>query len=433
MKQLLLIAYRNLLQHGRRSLLLGGAIAGVTALLVFLGCLSAGVKHTMLESATTVATGHINVSGFYKITAGQAAPMVTDYKKIVAIVEKTLPDLDFVAARGRGWARLVSDQGSMQVGMASVDLAHEPRLPQVLKMKEGKLEDLAKPGSVLIFASQAKKLKVKTGDSMVFSVLTERGVNNTVDVRVIGVAEDMGLMTSWNVFVPDVTLRQLYQMNDSVTGAILIYLKDMKRIPQDIDAMRKALSEAGYTVMDRESKAFWMKMQEINREDWTGQKLDMTSWDDEISYITWTLKAIDGIAFVLTLVLLVIIAIGIMNTMWIAIRERTREIGTLRAIGMQRPRVMAMFVIEAFTLGVLGTAVGAGLGCLMALAVNALQIPVPEGAQFFTMSSTLKFAFEPGRIFGGAAVITLCCTLISLIPSFKAARMKPVTAMSHIG
>src|SRR5579872_3929945 len=110
MKQLGLIAFRNLLSHGRRSLLLGGAIAAVTTLLVFLGCLSSGVKKTMLESATTVATGHLNVGGFYKVTAGQCAPLVTDYKKIQAIVEKTLPDLDFVAARGRGWARLVSDQ-----------------------------------------------------------------------------------------------------------------------------------------------------------------------------------------------------------------------------------------------------------------------------------------------------------------------------------
>ena len=433
MGQLWLIAFRNLLSHGRRSLLLGAAIAAVTALLVFLGCLSSGVKKTMLESATTVATGHLNVGGFYKVTAGQSAPLVTDYKKIQAIVEKTLPDLDYVTARGRGWARLVSDTASMQVGIAGVELAHEPMLPKVLKMKEGKLEDLGKPGYVLIFASQAKKLKVKTGDSMVFSVLTDRGVNNTVDVRVAGVAEDMGLMTSWNVFLPQETLNRLDQTNDSTTGALLIYLKNMKRIPQDMDLLRKALTDNGYMVMDRASKAFWMKLQEVNREEWTGQKLDLTTWEDEISYVSWTLQAIDGLSFLLTTVLLVIIAVGIMNTLWIAIRERTREIGTLRAIGMRRRGVMMMFVMEAFCLGAMGTAAGALLGCLIALGLDALQIPVPEGAQFFTMSTHLRFALEPARIFGGAAVITLCCTLISLIPSFRAARMRPVTAITHLG
>lgn len=434
MNQFMRIAFRNLISHGRRSLLLGGAIAGVTALLVFLGCLSTGVKKTMLESATTVATGHLNVGGFYKVTAGQSGPLVTDYKKIEAIIQKTLPDLDFVTARGRGWARLVSDEASMQVGIAGIELKNEPRLPKVLKMREGKLEDLAKPGYVLLFAGIAKKLKVKTGDSLVFSVLTDRGVNNTVDIRVAGVAEDMGLMTSFNVFLPQETLNRLNQNNESTTGALLIYVKNMSmsHISRDMDLLRKALTAEGYILMDHANKVFWMKLQEVNREEWTGQKLDITTWEDEISWSSWTLTAIDGLSYLLTTVLLIIIAVGIMNTLWIAIRERTREIGTLRAIGMQRGGIVLMFVMEAFFLGVMGTAAGAALGCLVSLGLDSLHIPVPEGAQFFTMSTHLRFALDPMRILGGAAIITLCCTLISLIPSFKAARMKPVTAISHL-
>ncbi len=175
-----------------------------------------------------------------------------------------------------------------------------------------------------------------------------------------------------------------------------------------------------------------MKLAEVSREEWTGQKLDITTWEDEISYVTWTLKAIDGLTFLLTWVLLVIIAVGIMNSLWIAIRERTREIGTLRAIGMRRRLVMVMFLLEAFFLGALGTAAGVVLGCLVSLLLNTLHIPVPQGVQFFTMSTTLKFAVEPAKVLGEAGVITACCTLISLIPSFKAARMKPVTAITHV-
>ncbi len=432
--QLFLIAFRNLLTHSRRSLLLGGAIAGVTTLLVFLGCLSSGVKATMIESATTVATGHLNIGGFYKVTAGQSAPLVTDYKKIEEIIAKTLPDLDYLTARGRGWARLVSATDSTQVGIAGVDIAHEPRLPKVIKMEEGKLEDLAKPGSILLFESLAQKLKVKTGDSLVFSVLTDRGVNNTVDVRVCGVAKDMGMMTSFNVFIPQETLNQLYQINDSATGAILVYLKNMNHIPRDMDLLRKALTGAGYTVMDREAdKVFWQKFDEVNREEWTGQKLDITTWEDEISWAMWGLKGVDGLSYLLTTILLVIIAVGIMNTLWIAIRERTREIGTLRAIGMRRRAVLTMFVMEAFCLGAMGTATGALLGSLLAVILDTLHFPMPPGAEMFLMSTTFHFALDPIRILGGASIITLCCTLVSLIPSFKAARMRPITAMSRVG
>src|SRR6478609_3728649 len=99
MFQLFLIALRNLAQHSKRTALIGGAISGVTMLLVVLSCLSSGAHATMFESATTLMTGHINVAGFYKVTAGQSAPLVTDYKQVLQVVRDTLPDVDYVAPR----------------------------------------------------------------------------------------------------------------------------------------------------------------------------------------------------------------------------------------------------------------------------------------------------------------------------------------------
>jgi ABC-type lipoprotein release transport system permease subunit len=433
MGQLILIAVRNLIQHRRRTLLLGGAISGVTTLLVLLLCLSTGVRQTMLESATTLMTGHINVAGFYKVTAGQSAPVVTDYKKLMELVKKTLPDIDSISPRGRGWSRLVSQGGSLQVGIGGINLENEPRFKKVFRILEGKLEELSQPHTILLFESQAKKLDVHVGDNITFSALTPRGINNTLDVRVVAIAQDIGLLSSFNVFIPETSLRELSQINDGTTGAILIYLKDLKTVNSDIAKLRKTIGEAGYRVMDDDPKAFFMKIQSVNREDWTGQKIDLTTWDEEISFFKWTLTAIDGLMYVLTVILIIIISIGIMNSMWIAIRERTREIGTLRAIGMQRTRVLFMFLIEAFTLSCTGTLFGAIFGVGIALLLNMAQIHVPQAAQFILLSSTLKFAVDPLRILTGMSIITGCTTLISIIPSTQAARLKPITAMQHIG
>ena len=111
------IAFRNLVQHQRRTLFLGLAIAAVTALLVLLNGLSTGVRETMIDTATTLSTGHVNVGGFYKVTAGQAAPVVTDYQKVLEVVKKAVPEMAFAVQRGRGWAKVVSDTGSMQLGI----------------------------------------------------------------------------------------------------------------------------------------------------------------------------------------------------------------------------------------------------------------------------------------------------------------------------
>src|SRR3954464_6745385 len=90
------IAFRNLLQHTRRTLFLGGAIAAVTMLLVLLTGLSTGVRETMIESATTLSTGHVNVGGFFKVTAGQAAPVVTQYQKVVDLVRREVPEMTYI-------------------------------------------------------------------------------------------------------------------------------------------------------------------------------------------------------------------------------------------------------------------------------------------------------------------------------------------------
>jgi putative ABC transport system permease protein len=186
----------------------------------------------------------------------------------------------------------------------------------------------------------------------------------------------------------------LYQLRPDTTGAIQLYLKP--RYVADAAAiaarLRTTLEQAGYRVMDPDANPFWMKFQTVNREDWTGQKLDVTTWEDEVSFLTWTLKALSVLKLVLLTILIAIVVTGIMNTMWIAIRERTREIGTLRAIGMQRWGVLRMFLFESFQMGIIGTVAGALGGSIVASLVNGAKIKVPSRVQLFLMSDQLHLA-----------------------------------------
>jgi putative ABC transport system permease protein len=171
----------------------------------------------------------------------------------------------------------------------------------------------------------------------------------------------------------------------------------------------------------------------VAREDWTGQKLDVTNWEDEISFMTWTLKALQGLSVVLIAILIAIIIIGIMNTMWIAIRERTREIGTLRAIGMHRIEVLWMFLLESIMLGLFATVAGAAAGAGIAAGLNALHLHVPTGLQFFLMSPYLHISVHGSLLIGSVITITVVTALAALYPSLRAARLPPVVAMSHFG
>jgi putative ABC transport system permease protein len=429
------IAFRNLLQHTRRTLFLGGAIAAVTMLLILLQGLSTGVRETMIESATTLSSGHVNVGGFFKVTEGQAAPVVTDYQKVVDLVKREVPETAFVVQRGRGWAKVVSDTASEQLGVGGIDIKNEPAFKSVLKIVSGNIDDLAQPGTALIFDNQAEKLGVKVGDALTYSAPTTRGTNNTVDVRVVAIARGMGLLSMWNSFLPIETLRALYQLRPDATGVVQIMLK-----PGEIDhvnpiaaRLRSTLERAGYRVMDPVPQAFWMKFQSVSREDWTGQKLDVTTWEDEISFITWVLDALRWLTRVLITILMCIVGIGIMNTMWIAIRERTREIGTLRAIGMQRGSVLWMFLLESLMLGLFGTIVGAVAGALIGTSIDRAHLPVAQGLQFILMSDHLHLAVHAPNVLVAIVFITCVTGAAALYPSRRASRLEPVVAMSHFG
>jgi ABC-type lipoprotein release transport system permease subunit len=128
-----------------------------------------------------------------------------------------------------------------------------------------------------------------------------------------------------------------------------------------------------------------------------------------------------------------IVIVGILNTLAIAIRERTREIGTLRAIGMQRRKVRWLLLLEAGLLGVLSSGVGAAAALALATGLNRAQIAVPESVQMFLMQQHLFLATAPAAAVGYAALLAAVTTLASLLPATWAARLQPITAMHHIG
>ena len=158
MKTLWLVAFRNLMQNGKRTALLGSAIASVTLLLVLMSAIGNGMYDTILNTATNLTTGHINVAGFYKITSGQAAPVVTDFKPLLKTVQEVVPSDTLIVDRLRGWGKVVSPKSSIQVGIGGVDIDKESGFREVIEVIDGSLDDLKGNQAVLVFEGQAKRL-----------------------------------------------------------------------------------------------------------------------------------------------------------------------------------------------------------------------------------------------------------------------------------
>ena len=435
MWRLLLIAVRNLLQHKRRSLLLGGAVAGVTLLLVLMGAVGNGIRATMLDAGLAMTCGHVNVGGFYKITAGgQPAPVIVNAARLIKDVREIVPDAVDVIDRSIAFAKVVSESDNLLSGVTGIDPAHEADLARHLSLVAGDLDDLSLvPHSILLFQRQAKRLDVSVGDEVTLSAPIMKGQNNSLDVRVVAIARDMGIMSMMASFVPKQTVVDLYQLNPDTTGVIQIYIDDPTAAGEVEANVRAALIDKGYAVLDLQDEPFWTKFEPLAGEDWTGNRLDLTTWEGQMGDMKWSLRTFDTVTSIMITILLIIIILGVMNTMWITIRERTREIGTLRAIGMTRPRILTMFLLETLILSSTTAAAGVALGVGITYMLNSFGIPVSEGFQLFLMSDTLRMVVRPDSLFMALVIVPALTTLGAVVPALRGARMKPVTAMYHVG
>lgn len=445
MKMISIIAFRNIIKAGRRSLLVSVAIASVTMLLVLMMSLTEGIRTSVIRSATVLLSGHVNVAGFFKATPSNVEPVVLEQEKLKKLVAEHTPEVTSVVDRTQGFARIISPTDTLQSLIMGVDIGEETAFLDVIRLaprsayKQGGSDEivgdagrLAEPKTALIFASQAERLGVDVGDPLTIRAETFSGMANTVDVTVVAVAQDVGLLSNFAMFVPKETVRNLYQLSDSTTGMIMAYVEEPEESRQALGELRKALEERGYNLLDHQAQPYFAKFEQVRGEDWTGQKLDLTTWQDQISFLDLIITAVNTVSLFIVSVLGVIIGVGMINTMLMSVRERTSEIGTMRAMGMSRRQILLLFMLEATILGLAAATLGGLAGAGIALGLDAAQIHIPVPAvQAILLSDTLHLAVAPGQLAAAIGAITIFTGLAALWPSLKAARMQPVDAIRH--
>jgi putative ABC transport system permease protein len=126
---------------------------------------------------------------------------------------------------------------------------------------------------------------------------------------------------------------------------------------------------------------------------------------------------------------LLVAALGVANTMMMAIYERTREIGVLKALGASRREIRAMFTVEAGLIGLIGGFVGLILGALLGRLVDyiAHQYLIEEGVTGVGLLSVIP----PWLALGALVFATLIGILAGLYPAARAAKLDPVSALRH--
>lgn len=139
--------------------------------------------------------------------------------------------------------------------------------------------------------------------------------------------------------------------------------------------------------------------------------------------ITQVISVLQGIVTVFGLIAIVASVFGVVNTMYISVLQRTREIGLMKALGMHQRDILKLFLFEASLLGLIGGLVGCVLGLLLGAALN------PVISKQLNIGSERLLIFEPTQLVGLVVALALIAALAGYLPARKAARLDPISAL----
>lgn len=245
------------------------------------------------------------------------------------------------------------------------------------------------------------------GQEVVFGLTDGNGDTQTVTATIVGVSE-AGLGGAGSSASPNTALTDaLYAAQevgvpdgqaDQFASATVRF--DPDSTPDQVEALRASLTDAGY---------------------------ESTTLDDTLG----TFKAvIDGIVLVLNafaIIALLAASFGIVNTLFMSVQERTREIGLMKAMGMGSGKVFGLFSSEATYIGLLGSLVGIGVGMIAGTTVG--------GALSSTLLADLPgltlIAFDPVSILTIVVLVMGIAFVAGSLPAARAARLNPIDSLRY--
>lgn len=402
----LVLAWRNIWRNTRRTLITAAAIGvGLAALIVTIG-LTEGMRVHLVDVSTGALIGDAQIHATGWLQVRDETLTLPDPERLLTAT-LAAPAVRAVAPRVRGTALLAIGDRSAAVQLIGVDPTAEQAITTwATSLSTGAY--LSGDDEVLIGRTLAKDLDVEVGTRLALTAAdVHTGDMNGAMVRVAGI---------------------LYTASPTIDErAVIVTLPQSQRLlglPGAIHeiAMRLTLPPGGPEELVQAALA-----------PLDADGLEVTSWRAVSPLAAQLMELQDVYLIFIGLIVFSIIALGIMNTLSMSLLERFHEFGVLRAIGTTPLRLATLVLTEAASLGVVGAAMGVGLGLLVHWPLTRTGLKLTE-TNFGDVSFATRIipVLDVGWVVGSAVVFVALTTLVALIVAIRAARIQPAAALRQI-
>ena len=392
---MLKLALRNILRHKlRTAMTLAAIVFGVVGLI-----LSGGfVEDIFLQLAETTIhsqSGHLQIykTGFF--AQGSRAPekyLIDEPDSIRSALDR-FPEIDDTMARVNFSGLLNNGRTDLSIVGEGVEADKEARLGSHLKISAGRQLGKADAYGILVGHGVAASLKLIPGERVTLLLNTAEGAMNSLEFEVVGVFQTFSKeFDARAVRIPLAAAQEL--LNTQGINRIVLSLKKT----EDTERVTRSLAAQ----LD-------------------GALYELKTWRQLNDFYQKTVDLYARQFGVLRLIVLIMVFLGVANTINMSVFERTGEFGTMMALGNTRMTIFQLVLLENVLLGLIGASVGALLGVAMAVLISTVGIvmPPPPNAN---IGYTALIRIVPSVVVMAFLVGLIATILAAIFPASRVAR-----------
>jgi len=335
---LLKLAIRNVFRNTRRSMLTGTSIMFSVAVLIIAWSFVEGAVKDMTNAYIQFQSGHIRVLTEEFAKQERMMPLqysIPDYSALQTKVA-AVPGVRTVTGRLKFGVLLDYEGNTKQTMGVGIEPAAEGAILELSKkIVQGRVIQ-SDSDEVNIGVNMARDLKLKLGDNLTVVTQTAYGSMSAKNFTVVGIYNFQSPTIDRKVFLIPIESAQ--------------YLLDLPGSASELFIITDNADHARQTA-EKISAAL-------------GQGFRVSAWQDQ-GAIYFFLTLVRWLYLIILIIMVLLSAFTILNTMFMTVLERTREIGMMKALGMTNRQLRTMVLLEALVLGALASLIGVSLGAAL--------------------------------------------------------------------
>ena len=410
MRLILRLAWRNVWRNPRRTGLTVAATVFAVLLVVVFVAMAAGIHDKMIEDSVRLSSGHVTIAGAGYLEERTLEKFVHFDPKLARELDTT-PGVVGWAPRVVGFGLLSNGPETHGIGVLGVDPARESAVTTLPgRISEGRFVGGAGSHEIVLGERLARSLHAQLGEQLLLYSVA------------------YSLEMAYDLFTVVGTMKLPDPAMDRALG--VVNLKDA----QSFFVYGDRVSEVAVLARSADDTRVVQASLESELPD---QGIAVYGWPQVMPELVQFIFLDDASMYIMLVILVVVVAFGILNTLLMSVLERKREFGVALAVGLRPRAIFALVYVESMLLAAVGLAIGLGLALPLVLWLVGHPIDLHSEAmrgmvELLGVEPQIVWKLKATNPLGSALTIFAVAALAALYPAFKASRARPVDALRSI-